>query len=156
MKHKKGAIGLVVGIIIAVFLVGAVAYITLHSFGASVTSILEPLKKLVGIETNKAEASNTKNGECTIKRYYWSKNNVKIGEKVEIIIEGSGNCNGKNVNINIFKDISFWFDSQLKLIDAPFKETIININWPTEKGKYYFVLKFGDYTSPESGRLEIV
>lgn len=154
MEYKKG-LGWLASTILAILIVGTVAFIVFKSIGVSVTSIFEDLKKRVGIET-KAEASTKKLEGCIVKRYYWSKNNVKASEQVNIIIEGGGDCDGKSVNINVFKDVFLWFDGQSKSINAPFKDTTIKVNWPTnEKGKHYFTLKFGDYNSEESGRLKV-
>ena len=162
MKNKKGqeeggGFGHIVGIAIAVFLVVIVAYIVIfYSIPRSTSNILEPLKKLVGIETKKAEASNTNTNECIIKSYDWSKNSAKTGENIAIIVEGSGNCDDKVVNINIFKDNLLNFDSKSTSFDAIFKENKIKFSWLTsEKGKFYFIFKFGTYTSPESERLKV-
>lgn len=152
MKYKKGSIGFIAGIILAILVVGAVAYISLRSIGISVTSIFEPLKKFIGLETSKTEASTAKTGVCIIKRYYWSKNNARIGEILNVVIEGGdGSCDGKSVMINIYKDRIFIIGDKLqKSFDGNFKEGKININYQTnEKGSFYFILKFEgkDFTS---------
>jgi len=158
MKNKRGAIGFVARVILAILVVGIVAYIIFSSIGKSTTSIFEPIKKLVGIEskeTGKAEASTTAD-ECFVKRYYWSKNSAKIGENAEIILEGKGDCNDKAVSIDIFKDNFLNFDSKSTSFDAIFKETKIKFIWlPNEKGEFYFIFKFGTYTSPGSERLKV-
>lgn len=159
MKHKKGAIGFVVGIILAVFLVGVVAYITLHSTGASVTSILEPLKKLVGIETSKAEESITQNKLCTIKRAYWSPTNkAKAGDEINVVIEGSGNCDDKGVKLYIYTDKRYPQDIQ----ELKFKDNKIIYKWNVQPKStvsffrgYYFTYNFGDFEG-RSENLEVV
>ena len=164
MKHKKGAIGFVISVIIAVFLVGAVAYITLHSIGASVTSILEPLKKLVGIETNKAEASTTKTGECTVKRYYWQPNKARFGEEVGIVIEGSDSCDGKSIKLNVYTDLRYGAtDPKEEYLPSPvFKGNKIVAKWYIPNRKYtfgfkghYFIYEFGN-DKRRSENLEVV
>ena len=158
MKDKKSGVGLLVTIIIAFLLVGIVSYITLPSITKSVTSIFEPLKKLVGIETSKAEASATNTQDCTIpnNRYYWSKNSVKIGENAEIIIEGSGNCDGKSINIDVFKYVFLRSDQKYQSMDAQFKEGKAKFNLIlNENDQFYFIFKFGTYTSPKSERIKV-
>ena len=155
--YKKGfTITEIAAIIAAIVVIGVVAYITLRSAGISFTGISESIKKFAGLDTKKAEASTKDTEGCTIKRYYWSKTTVKVGESAIIFIEGNGNCDGKAIAINTFKDISFWPDSNYLSLNPQFKDTKAEISFPTkEKGKFYFTLKFGDYTSPESERLQI-
>ena len=170
MKYKKGGFGIWVAIIIAVFLIGIVTFISSKSIFSSVTSIFEPLKKLVGIETSKAEAS-TNTQDCTIKRYYWSTNKVRIGNTVYIVIEGSGNCDGKQVLIEAYgtyyKDVSLPPTQITKVeiiqIDGTtqeFKGNIIKRELLIENPQSYritsayFKFKFGSYEE-SSNNLEI-
>lgn len=153
MKSEKGGVGLVVSIVIAILLVGIVAWITFRPIGTSVTNNFEMLKKMVGIETSKAEASTTNTDECTIKRYYWGKKSATIGEKVGIIIEGSGNCDGKIVNITIYQ-YGLISDRQSSEFNVKFKENNINADAQVnDVGEYYFVLKFNNKKYAKSERL---
>lgn len=156
MKYKKGfTIPELATIFAAVFVILLVAYITIRLSGRSFSDISESVKKFAGLETKKAEAA-TKNTEgCTIKRYYWSKTTVKLGEQANIIIEGNGNCDGKSVAINSFNEGTLWDNNYLSF-NPQFQDIKAEIGFPTkEKGKFYFILIFGDYTSPKSTRLQI-
>lgn len=159
MNHKKAEMDvmMLVLIIVAFVVGGVVLYIFWHSSDINFTSISETIKKFAGLDTKKAEAS-TKNTEgCNIKRYYWSKTNVKLGEPASIIIEGNGNCDGKSVAINSFKDVRSWKDSNYLSFNPQFQDTKAQVAFPTrEKGTFYFTLIFGDYKSTESERLQIV
>ena len=155
-KADSSIWGIIVSTFSIILVIGIIAVIVFHSFGISYTGIKETIAKLLGLGTSKAEAS-TKNTEgCTIKRFYWSKAAVKVGEPANIIIEGDGNCDGKGIAINTFKDISFWPDSNYLSLNPQFQDTKAQIEFSTrEKGAYYFILKFGTYTSSESPRLQI-
>lgn len=157
IKYKKGfTITEIAAIIVAIVIIGLVAYITLPSLGISFTGISETIKKFAGLETKKVEASTIKNIEgCTIKRYYWTKTVVKLGEPASIVVEGNGNCDGKDVAINAFNEGWVW-DSNYLSLNPQFKDIKTEISFPTkEKGTFYFILKFGDYTSPKSARLNV-
>ena len=172
MKNKRAAFGFITKIILGVFTVGIVAFIVFSLIHQSTNDIFEPLKKLVGIETSKAEASTKNTDECTIQRYYWSKNSVKVGENAEIIIEGKGNCNGKQVRLGIYSGVFYEISNdvlgprrenkEIAEFQNTFNQNTIKTDITVRKDDtnarllyYYFILKFGDYTSPESERLEI-
>ncbi len=166
MKNKKGqeegGFGHAVGIAIAVLIVGIVAYIVIfYSIPRSTSNILEPLKKLVGIETKKAEASTTNTNECIVKRYYWSKNSAKIGENIAIIVEGSGNCNDKKVKFEVYSTIFYEVskdtlgprreNKKIAEFQNAFNQNIVKIDFNVKKDDedarllyYYFIYEFGN------------
>lgn len=158
MQNKNG-IGFLASLLLTILVIVVLGIIVFGSIKASFTGIFESLKKYIGIETPKAEAS-TKIDECSIssiKRYYWSKDSAKIGEKVNIIIEGSRGCNGKSIRIDIYKDRIFIIGDKFQKSSNPeFKESQINVDWQgNEKGSFYFIPIFGTNKLKKSDVIQI-
>jgi len=173
-KAEEDAWSLMKGIIVGLMLVGILAFIVFRSIGISTTSIFEPLKKMLGFENKaektKAEAS-TSAQDCTIRKegYYWQPKRVRFGEQVSIVIEGSGNCDGKNVRLIVYgrffnkRSSTPWEDIIIEgNIDIPFKDKIIKREFTLENApdpltmvSAYFTLEFGNYKA-RSDNLEIV
>lgn len=155
MINKKG-LSWVTSAILVVLLVLVLIYIILPPIGRSVNSVIESLKKFLGFETSEAKEA-VKSGDCYIKRMYWNLNNVKSGREVSIVIEGDGNCYGKKININIFKDKRILWDGDAKTsFESVFEKNRIVASWlAIEKGKFYFKLNFEGKESAESERIEV-
>ena len=152
MRHKKAFFKEMALAILALILVSVLFYITvggLQREGKGFFGFLEGIYKKVMGPKEQETKSDIK--ECTIKRYYWSANKAKFRDEVNIVIEGQGNCDGKQVEVNTYADLRFSTDPGQKYGPAPtFKNNNIILKWyvyPRStfmfKG-YYFTYKFGN------------
>ena len=136
--EEEGGTGAILGIVIAALVVVTLVVIVIPAINTSGGGIIASLKEKLGFD-KKAEASTAKSDECRINRYYWSKDKVKIGEHVDVIVESTIGCNGKSVNVDIFEDLILGQSKLLKSAGATFKDSKAAISWATnEKGRYYF------------------
>lgn len=161
MNYKKGGISFITGVILSILLVAILSSIVFRSTGISVTSIVENIKKLVNIETPKAEAGQ-ETKPCTIKRYYWSPNKARFRDEVNIVIEGEGTCNDKEVTIYTYESLFAASGAGQKYEPTPkFKENKIVLKWYVYPRStvgfrgYYFKYQFGNQQG-ESDNLEVI
>ena len=161
MKNKKG--NWLVKAVIVILFVGILVFIIIPGVLNSSTLLAGP-RKMLGIGTEEKNMdSSAKSGDCTIKRFYWSKEKAKIGETVDIIVEGNENCNDKKVNIHILKDLAICCDQEYEVLNSAFKENKIMAGWIVKTPSvsslrfngYYFKVNLDAYASAESTRLKI-
>jgi len=162
MNHKKAFIKEIVMIILALILVSVLFYIAvggLQKEGKGFFGFLDGiLKKITGTK-EQATASDIK--DCAIKRYYWSANKANFRDEASIVIEGQGNCDGKQVEVYTYADLRFSTDPGQKYEPAPtFKNNNIILKWYVYPRStfnfrgYYFTYKFGN-DGKRSDNLEV-
>lgn len=115
------------------------------NFGSSVVYLSND--KLYNSDTNEISHS-TRNSTlnvieqvpCTLASAYWSRSSAIINESVELRVNGT-NCQGKEINYTIWKNIPFWFDKKVFQTSSSG-----STNWQAglksdgnyETGNYYF------------------